>query len=181
MKIEVIKKINRSDKFIKKKTASNLTIYIPLPTKTTEVFDSYWRFAAIRQDVFFNRLEGKPYPWSEDPIINHYKFTNVYRAADRVSQYLIKNVIYNPRLPNSPKEVLFRILLFKLFNKIETWELISLEIGDIIYEEYNFEKYNRILSEGIASGTIYSAAYIMASGKIIFWTFKKAFKSFKIN
>ena len=146
---------------------SGLTIYVPLsPAKTTEVYDSYWRFAALRQEVFFNRLNGMPYPWTDDSIINRHRFTNVYRAADRVSQYLIKKVIYREDLPTTPKEVLFRILLFKLFNKIETWELLDFNIGPITYEYFNFKQYDEILTKAISSGIrIYSAAYIMPSGK----------------
>src|SRR5690606_34095799 len=99
-----------------KAAKSTLTVYNVLsPAKPTVVYDTYWKFAAVRQEAFFNRLEGNPYPWTTDPIIKRYKFTNVYRAADRVSQYLIKHVIYNENLPGSPKETLFRILLFKLF------------------------------------------------------------------
>ena len=40
------------------------------------------------------KLKGTKFPWTEDPIIAQYRFTNVYRASDRVSQYLIQNVIY---------------------------------------------------------------------------------------
>ena len=89
-----------------------------LPIKVTPVFDSYWHFAAERQRVFYSRLEELPAPWTDDPIISVHKFTNAYRASDRVSQYLIKRVIYRKDLSSSPSEVLFRILLFKLFNKI---------------------------------------------------------------
>jgi len=154
---------------------TGLTIYIPLsPAKTTEVYDSYWKFAALRQDAFFNRIENKPYPWSNDPILNQYKFTNAYRAADRVSQYLIKNVIYNDNLPTSPKEILFRILLFKLFNKIETWELLTSKIGNLTFEDYNFKQYDKILNNTIMSGRrIYSAAYIMPSGSSYFGFLRK--------
>lgn len=149
---------------------SNLTIYVPLsPAKTTEVYDSYWKFAALRQEAFFKRLEGNSYPWSSDPIINKYRFTNVYRAADRVSQYLIKEVIYKDGLPNSPKEILFRILLFKLFNKIETWELLKSKISNLIFEEFQFKLYDKVLNNAITnSKRIYSAAYIMPSGKSYF-------------
>lgn len=149
---------------------SNLIIYKPLsPAKTTEVFDSYWKFAALRQEAFFKRIEGNSYPWSSDPIINRYRFTNVYRASDRVSQYLIKEVIYKDGLPNSPKEVLFRILLFKLFNKIETWELLKSKIPDLIFEEFQFKLYDKVLTHAITNGKrIYSAAYIMPSGKSYF-------------
>lgn len=56
----------------------------------TAVFDTYWRFAAARQWVYFARLSGAPRPWTEDPILASYRFTNCYRAADRVSQHLIR-------------------------------------------------------------------------------------------
>ena len=59
------------------------------------VYDTYWKFAAKRQEVFYNRLFGQKSPWTDDEIIYKYKFTNAYRASDRVSQYLIRNVIYS--------------------------------------------------------------------------------------
>lgn len=148
-----------------KNKISSITIHKPfVPAKITAVYDSYWKFAVLRQEAFFNKEAGLPYPWTKDPIINKFKFTNAYRAADRVSQYLIKNVIYNDALPSTPDEVLFRILLFKLFNKIETWELLKSHIGDPTYEEYDFKRYNDVLTKAINGGkTIYSAAYIMPS------------------
>ena len=39
------------------------------PLKPTAVYDTYWRFAAERQRVFFRRLERVPPPWTEDPIL----------------------------------------------------------------------------------------------------------------
>jgi hypothetical protein len=154
---------------------SGLTILnILSPAKPTEVYDTYWKFAVTRQEVFFNRFYLKSYPWTSDPIINRYKFTNVYRATDRVSQYLIKEVIYNNKLPDSPKEILFRILLFKLFNKIETWELLKSKIGVLTHEDYNFKKYDDVLNDAISNGKrIYSAAYIMPSGKSYFGFLRK--------
>ena len=148
-----------------KKLKSNITIYRPItPAVTTEVFDTYWKFAFRRQEVFFKRFEKKDIVRSADPIIRKYRFTNTYRAADRVSQYLIRNVIYNDDLPSTPKEVLFRILLFKIFNKIETWELLQSSLGPIVYEHFDFEKYNKLLLDTLESKeTIYSAAYIMPS------------------
>lgn len=154
----------------KKIESSGVTIISPLsPIKTTEVYDTYWKFAALRQEAFFKKIENKGYPWSKDSIINTYRFTNAYRAADRVSQYLIRNVIYNEQFSESPKEVLFRILLFKLFNKIDTWELICTHIPHPSYEHYSFNEYNEILNDAFSAGkTIYSAAYIMPSAKSAF-------------
>jgi hypothetical protein len=151
-------------------TTSKLKIFTRLsPIKTTEVYDTYWKFAAARQEVFFSRINGSQYPWTTDPIIKKYKFTNVYRATDRVSQYLIKNVIYKNGLSKEPDEILFRILLFKLFNKIETWELLIANLGDLSWQTYSFKHYDKVLSNAIMSGRrIYSAAYIMPSGQSYF-------------
>ncbi|MEG3841164.1 nucleotide kinase domain-containing protein [Microcoleus sp. herbarium14] len=136
-----------------------------LPTKPTVVFDSYWRFAAERQKIFFKKLEKAQIPWTDDRILSTYKFTNAYRASDRTSQYLIRNVIYRDDLPASSNEVFFRIMIFKLFNKIETWQLLENKIGSIIYGEYSFDRYDLILTEAMKSEqTIYSGAYIMPSG-----------------
>ncbi|MED5024796.1 nucleotide kinase domain-containing protein [Pseudomonas aeruginosa] len=136
-----------------------------LPIKVTPVFDSYWRFAAERQKVFFRRLEGAPRPWTDDPVISAHKFTNSYRASDRVSQFLIRNVIYRDDLPCSSSEVLFRIMLFKLFNKVETWQLLEHALGEITFKEYRFDRYDKVLSQAMAGGgRIYSAAYIMPPG-----------------
>jgi hypothetical protein len=136
-----------------------------LPVKVTPVFDSYWRFAVERQNVFCQRLKGKSAPWTTDPVISVHKFTNAYRASDRVSQYLIRHVIYRDDLPKSPSEVLFRTLLFKLFNKIETWKLLEHTFGEVTFKNYKFEHYDKVLSQAMrAGGRIYSAAYIMPPG-----------------
>ena len=133
--------------------------------KPSIVYNSYWRFAAERQNVFFRRLEGCPPPWTQDPVILAHKFTNAYRASDRVSQYLIRNVIYRSDLPDDATEVVFRVLIFKLFNKIKTWELLQNELGPLTYAGYSFQRYDKVLSGAMTRGqTIYSAAYIMPSG-----------------
>lgn len=139
------------------------------PAKVSEVYESYWRFAAERQAVFFRRAHGEKRPWTDNPVLGIYKFTNAYRASDRVSQYLIRHVIYRDDLPKSPREVFFRILLFKLFNKIETWELLERELGPICFEDYRFNAYDAVLARAMQAGRrIYSAAYIMPPGSRAF-------------
>jgi thymidylate kinase len=137
------------------------------PAKPTEVFDTYWRFAAERQAVFFRRLHGETPPWTEDAVLSEFKFTNAYRASDRVSQYLIRNVIYGG--DQAPEEVFFRTILFKMFNRIGTWELLNEKFGEITYEDFSFRRYDRVLSKAIERGDrLYSAAYIMPSGRSVF-------------
>lgn len=145
------------------------------PAKTTKVYDTYWRFAAKRQEIFFKRQKKCNPPWSNDPILNTYKFTNAYRASDRVSQYLIRNVIYQE--DSSETEIFFRIILFKLFNKIQTWELLLNKLGMITYKSYSFKTYDKILGQAMRDGIpIYSNAYMMTSGKNTFG-FKRKYKN----
>jgi alpha-glutamyl/putrescinyl thymine pyrophosphorylase clade 1 len=73
--------------------------------------------------IFYQRAAGIPGPRTADPILARHKFTNVYQAADRVSQHLIRHVIYAGS--QDPEEVVLRVLLIKFFNRIETWELLS--------------------------------------------------------
>jgi hypothetical protein len=141
-----------------------------LPT-ATYVLDTYWKFAAERQEIFFNRIRGK-IQLTADPILLRHKFTNAYRASDRVSQYLIREVIYKG--DQTPDELLFRILLFKLFNKIETWELLKHELDTLTWADYSFETYSTILQQSLHEGRpIYSGAYIMSSGRSSFGYAKK--------
>ena len=130
--------------------------------KTTPVFDTYWRFAAKRQALFMQRARGIAPPWTDDPVLSAHRFTNAYRAADRVSQYLIRHITYEG--PQTSEEVFFRTLLFKLFNRIETWEELVGKLGSLNWKRYDFARYARILDAVLArKQTIYSAAYIMPS------------------
>ena len=183
------------------------------PALPTVVYESYWRFAVERQELFFRKLEGLPAPWTTDAILAKHKFTNAYRASDRVSQYLIRHVIYEA--DQSTEELFFRTILFKLFracpmklgrevsrhneldnwrnthrfesvmatkwllltisetepglwdrlfNKIETWELLQNQLKTISHADYSFQEYDRVLAGALAAGTrIYSAAYMMPS------------------
>lgn len=63
--------------------------------KRQKVYDLYWYFACERQNIFLKKLNGESAPWTDDKILQEYKFCNSYRINDRVSQYLLKNVIYN--------------------------------------------------------------------------------------
>ena len=153
--------INQGDLF--PNLTKKIDIFVRLdPAVPTFLYNNYWMFAAERQNIFFARYNKQVPPWTNDPILRTYKFTNAYRASDRVSQYLIKNVIYCG--DQSLKEVFFRIMLFKLFNKIETWELLLSELKEISATSFSFSAYDLVLTKALEKGkTIYSAAYIMPS------------------
>ena len=73
----------------------------------------------LKKDVL-----GKPQPWTKDPILQEFRFTNIRREHDRESKWLIKNISTNPDL--SYKDKLLNSVLFRLYNKHQTSELIGM-------------------------------------------------------
>jgi hypothetical protein len=74
------------------------------------------------------RVDGSPPPWTDDSILQTYKFCNVYRAADRVSQYMIREVCYHDEAC-SAEDRLFQIVAFRTFSKIGTWRGVRSLLG----------------------------------------------------
>lgn len=126
----------------------------------TPVFDTYWLFAAERQAIYQARVSGQPGPWTSDPVLLRHRFTNCYRAADRVSQFLIRQVSY--RGSQELDEVAFRTLLFKMFNRVSTWQLLEAALGEISWERFDLSAYDEVLTAAFAAGTkLYSPAYVV--------------------
>lgn len=125
-----------------------------------EVFRYYFYFMQERMNIFWRKCEGAKV-LTNDPILRKYKFTNVYRACDRVSQYLIRNVIYNDLERYTPEDILLRILVFKIFNKIETWELLQSNCKEIKFSTFNPDEISERLTRLRQNQPIFSNAYMM--------------------
>lgn len=129
-----------------------------------EAFQYYFHFMQERMNIFWQRNSESCNLFSnltEDPILSEYKFTNVYRVCDRVSQYLIRNVIYSTKENFSAPDTILRVLLFKIFNRVDTWEFIERKLGNITTQNFNITEISKILSERIKERPIFSAAYLM--------------------
>lgn len=128
-----------------------------------DVYRTYWQFAAERQNIFLRRAAGEPGPWTSDPILRQYKFCNSYRASDRVSQFLIHDVIY--RGDFSGDDALMRIVLFRLFSKIDTWLALERELGALTRAALRGRRLARVLEGLQAQGPIYTSAFILCANK----------------
>ena len=129
------------------------------PPTTTEGYACYWTFAAERQQVYYRRLAGCSPPLTEDPVISTNRFTNPYRASDRVSQYLISRVQYGAEW--DWLDTFVRTLVFKIFNRIDTWEHIVQEIGEPDWATLRNGHVDRAIGTVAGKRPLYSAAYIM--------------------
>lgn len=134
------------------------------PTPRADIYDLYWQFAAERQAMFYRRVEAHSPPWTVDPILATFKFCNVYRAADRVSQFLIRTIAYG-NYEVSPADRLFQLIAFRLFSKIETWLGIVEELGQpptiATLESGTFEAALDRVKEAL--GVLYTGAFILCA------------------
>jgi len=127
------------------------------------VFDAYWRFAGARQAIFDRRWSGAPAPWTDDPILQQYKFCNTFRAADRVTQYLLSQVIYHPHHQDlAPEDVFCRIVLFRLFSKPETWRVLDSPEHPLTVATLDPEHHGNLLTRLKKRQPIYTGAFILA-------------------
>ena len=135
---------------------------MPGPTPNPEVFAAFWRFATERQRIFYRRLEGEEGPWTRDPILREYRFCNVFRAADRVSQDLIAVAYARPDF--SVEDLFLRTVLYRLFSRPATWRLIEAEFGPLTAADFDPDRLGDLLEAARADGrTLYTGAFILCA------------------
>jgi hypothetical protein len=136
------------------------------PTPRAGIYELYWQFASRRQAAFERRQSGAPQPWTDDPILQAYKFCNVYRAADRVSQYLIRHVIYESGGGSAPDRI-FQIVAFRTFSNIATWDGVEEILGrPPTLEDLSSDAFTRALDAvKRRNGRLYTGAFILCANK----------------
>ena len=134
----------------------------PIPRQ--RIYDLYWYFASERQKIFEKRLVGEAEPWTDDVILQRYKFCNVFRAADRVSQFMIREVCYRDEA-SAPEDRLFQIVAFRTFSNIETWESVCMYLGHAPrLADLARGTFTGALAHALAqNGTLYTGAFILCA------------------
>ena len=86
----------------------------------------YWMHE--RENIRLKRKAGLPSPWTSDKILLTYKFCNVFRRYDRVTQHYlswIKPLLANPANKQAGL-VIFNTIMYRLFNWPPTLDAIGL-------------------------------------------------------
>lgn len=103
-----------------------------LPARNPEDLSAWDRFVywfKERHLIYLRRKEGQPKPWTQDPILQRYFFTNPYREHDRVTVWFRENI--REPLRNDPR-VFFATVAFRWFNFPETGEVL---IGGMPFQD----------------------------------------------
>ncbi len=85
----------------------------------------FFEMSRERYRIKQRRDAGQPWPWTEDKVLQEWRFTNVFREDDKTTTWFRENV----RDPLSRQGNFFNIaagtMIFRWFNRISTGELIK--------------------------------------------------------
>lgn len=73
--------------------------------------DLFWQYVSERYQIYKRREAGKKPPWTNNPILRDYRFTNVFRVNDSGSQALIRLVGDTSRL--SGADIVWRVVQYR--------------------------------------------------------------------
>jgi hypothetical protein len=117
--------------------------------------EAFFRFMEKRERLRLVKESGAKWPWSDDPILNTYKFTNVKRENDRTTRWMRENWTS----PNSHKpagEIIYNCALFRYFGTTHFAAAIGWQ------EENNPEKIISAAAQRKAMGLpVFTGAYII--------------------
>jgi alpha-glutamyl/putrescinyl thymine pyrophosphorylase clade 1 len=122
--------------------------------RTLELFN----FIKERQLTYLAKENGKPKPWTKDPILQQYRFCNMYREQDRVTKWIAKHW----RAPHkSDRELWFGMTVARLLNLPESLAAVGWPVP------WNESKFIKILHEMQAEGqNVFNGAYIVGTNGI---------------
>ena len=86
-----------------------------------EIMDTFIHYLSERHLIFARREVGRPGPWTDDPILRQYKFTNILRSNDRTTRWLIKNW-YEPNRHQPAEVQVLNCGIARYFGRIEFLE-----------------------------------------------------------
>lgn len=112
----------------------------------------------LKKDVM--RLDP---PFTNDEILKQYRFTNVRREQDKESKWVIGNVCSNNELSYSDK--LLNCILFRLYNKHETAELLGIPIQFNNYDPKDYRELFKKAKKEDPKRIFFTNAFIISSTK----------------
>lgn len=131
------------------------------PVFNEEVLEIFKYYVAERYKIHLLKdVDHQPFPWTEDRILSMYRFTNIRREQDKNSKYLLS--LMEEHGNKIDHNLIGNIVLFRLFNKIETMELFG---GWVDFENYDHNLIKEQLSKAPEWYRYFTNAYLSSGMK----------------
>lgn len=82
----------------------------------------FFYYAQERYRIKLARDAGKPAPWTQDRVLQEFRFCHVFREDDKTTQWFARQVRSQIE---DPLQLVFATIAFRWFNRIETGQLIT--------------------------------------------------------
>lgn len=92
--------------------------------------EPFFNFINERYNIFLKKSRGEPRPWTEDDILDYYKFTNVFREDDATTVWFRENV--RDELQND-LNIILATVVFRWFNRMSSGD--ALFCAQDLYED----------------------------------------------
>ncbi|MFB6204011.1 MAG: nucleotide kinase domain-containing protein [Candidatus Nanohaloarchaea archaeon] len=115
----------------------------------------FWNFVAERQRVWKRRIEGEEPPWTDNEILQNYRFTNVYRELDPGTQYAIQEIMARDE---PARDRAFNVMVYRLIGRSETHE----DLGFLRPGRFDRSAFESALKERREEGPVFTGAYLVS-------------------
>lgn len=112
-----------------------------------------------RHNVYHRKAQGSPKPWTEDPVLQKYRFCNVYRELDKVTKWIAQHW----RGPHTyDRDVWFAMAVARYINLPETLSELGYPVPWSAQREHGFLQ---LAAKKRALGLqVFNGAYIIPTG-----------------
>lgn len=122
-------------------------------------YENFFQYARARQAIKLARDAGKPGPWTQDSILQEFRFCNVFREDDKVTTWFREN-LRAPLSANSDiAHVLWATIVFRWFNRIPTGRILA-QCG-LLEGKLDYALAKRRLLKEMPSGPWVTGAYMV--------------------
>ena len=83
---------------------------------------AFFGYARERYRIHLRRSTGDKWPWTKDPILQQFRFCNIFREDDTVTKWIRSHI--RP-MDYSNSDLFSAILIARWFNRIETLEILD--------------------------------------------------------
>lgn len=119
--------------------------------------EKFYRFITERHSIWHRRfVEGRPRPWTDDAILRHNKFTNIYRELDPGTQFSMDHIL---RSQHPRPDIVFNVMLYRLMCSIPTYSGMGFQTLSQ-FNEKDFDDYLRGLYE--TGEPVFGNAYLIS-------------------
>ena len=125
------------------------------------MIENFYEWINERHSIYQKRIRGDSPPWTEDPILREYKFTNPFRENDRTTVYM-RRAWTDPHHNRSFGEIIFNCCLFRMVGTMDFAEVHGWVDADSLNwdPEFTVNLISKRLKHGLKT---FTGAYIITN------------------